>query len=872
MTTLLRRSLPPWLAAAGLLLSVPAAPAQPAGEQGAEEARPDGADLAVRWTVLSNRLEGENRSRQRLTLHNRGGTALPASGWALHFNYLRVIDPSTAGPWVELTRVNGTFYRLEPAAGFEPIPPGGRRAVRFESRHRAIKASDAPAGVYLAHGDSPGDARPPEPLGEVTVGEFPPPGPGRRYPSPASRYHRNERLLGEVPGRVGRITPTPLRTERRDGAVRLTPSTPIRHGGGLAGEAELLADALAGVLGARPPVERADGGGSGPAVLLRRGAVEAEGRPATREEAYRLAVEPGRGVEVVGAGAAGVFYGVQSLRALLPPGGGPDAASGVSVPAVRVTDRPRFPYRGLHLDVARNFREPVDVKRLLDLMGLYKLNRLHLHLTDDEGWRLAVRGLPELTRVGGRRGHTRTEHEHLIPAFGSGPDPDTAASAGSGWYSAEEYREILRYAARRHVQVVPEVDVPGHARAAVVAMEARHRRLVEEGRPEAASRYRLVHPGDTSSYESVQGWDDNVVDACRPATYRFLERVIDELRRLHREAGAPLTAVHVGGDEVPEGAWVGSPACHRLLERTDSLEGTYDLPAYFQRRARGILAERGLAAAGWGSVARGGEAAGPAPRAYAWRNLWGSGREDAPYRLANEGQEVVLAQASTLYFDMAYSAHPEERGNYWAGFVDSADPHGLLPLEICRSVRPGRGGGEGAGTEDCGAGVALTSAGRRNVLGLQGQLWSEMLPSPDRMEYMAVPRLLGLAERAWAPRPGWAGADRPGERYRRWSDAWTEFAARLGRRELPRISRLDPGWDYRLPPPGAVVTEDGRLEANVALPGLTVRYTTDGSRPASDSPPYTGPVEIEPGDRVKLRTFGPGGRGSRTAVASPGGG
>ena len=258
------------------------------------------------------------------------------------------------------------------------------------------------------------------------------------------------------------------------------------------------------------------------------------------DEAYTLTVSPEDGVEIVGSDPAGVFYGVQTLRALLPVESYGRRNDRIKIDAVRIADAPRFHYRGLHLDVARNFQTIQTVKKLIDLMAFYKLNRLHWHLTDDEGWRIEIKKLPELTAVGGRRGHTLDETEHLIPSHGSGPLTDAASSSGAGFYTQEELVEILRYAQARHVAVIPEIDVPGHSRAAIKAMEARHHRLAQQD-ANAANEFLLREPGDTSKYESVQMWRDNVVDVGREATYRFLDVVFEELADIYRQAGCPTT-------------------------------------------------------------------------------------------------------------------------------------------------------------------------------------------------------------------------------------------------------------------------------------------------------------------------------------------
>jgi hexosaminidase len=844
--------------------AAPATMPEPSAQAAPAEAptHPRAEDVFLRWGVETNYLE--NGFRSALTLRNEGRVPLVGDGWTLYFNFVRTIRPESLPPGVRVERVNGDFWKLTPTDQFAPLPPGEAHRLPFEAGAWAIKESDAPAGFYFVFDDeAPAEA------GSVTVEPFTEKrqtdrrrGDDLTVPTPESRYRANAHQSRLPEDQVGRITPTPAVLEAHAGTVTLDRRLSIHHGEGLEAEAAFLADALAPLLGERPRV-RADTLGGAQRVVVERGAVALPAEQAARRsEAYRLAVDPERGVQITGATRKAVFYGLQSLRGLLPPTAHDSSAGAVEVGAVTIRDAPRFGYRGLHLDVARNFHTRATVKKLLDLMALYKLNTFHFHLTDDEGWRVPIEELPELTAVGGRRGHPQPSgsgrRAHLVPSYGSGPSVDTAASYGSGFYSRAGFKEILRYARERHITVVPEIDVPGHARAAIVAMEARYERLREAGRPDAARRYRLQDPDDASEYRSIQGWEDNVVNVCRPSTYRFYETVVDDLREMYAEAGVPLRAVHVGGDEVPAGVWERSPACRKLIERSDSLHGTSDLQHYFFERLYDLLAERDLMMAGWQEVAlveahaEDGEAhvaadpffAGRRVRPYVWTS--GGADLDYAYLLANAGYEPVLSHASHLYLDMAYDAHPQESGSYWAAFTDTRKTFSYAPFAL-----------RGAG--------ALTEEGRANILGLQGQLWSETLIGPERLEYMAVPRVLALAERAWSPRPAWA-SEEDDEKRRRLRDAdWNAFTNRLGQRELLRLDHLFGGVAYRLPPPGAVI-EAGQLRANTAYPGLRLRYTTDGTTPTTASPRYTGPVKVGPDGVVKVRSFSSTGRGSRVVT------
>jgi hexosaminidase len=867
---------------AALLVAALLAVAGPAGAAAGEDAAPGhpaASGLSLRFALLENQVRGTDEFRAELVLENH--SAVPLAGdWQLYFNFGRPIRAESAAAGVAVAHVNGDLWRLSPTDDFAPLAAGDERRIPLLGRGAVTRRSDAPAGPYFAFGDGRATA-----VGDYTVAPFRDIESLRRaatdqvpVATTAVLFERNRGLETLAAEAVGPIVPTPAGLEPGTGRVLLDASWRIHFDSGLEAEAGALAAALEepyleGRLSAR--AVSADQAPTGPGnIVLRIAPITIAGAArGAGDEAYRLSIDPDAGIEIVGSDPAGVFYGIQSLRALLPVA--PRSGEDVALPAVRIEDAPRFPYRGLHLDVARNFHPRATVEKLLDLAAFYKLNRFHFHLTDDEGWRLPVTALPELTEVGGRRGHTLDEQDRLLPSFGSGPDPDAATSHGSGHYTRADLVAILRYADDRHIRVIPEVDVPGHARAAIRAMAAREARMVAAGREEQAAKFLLSHPEDTSEYRSIQGWDDNVIDVCRRSTYRFLETVFDEIVGLWVEAGAPLEAIHVGGDEVPAGVWQGSPACQQLVREDPTLTGPADLPAHFLRRVSALLARRGLATAGWEEIALGAAAAGthakrPDPEflerdilPYVWNNVWGWGAEDLGYQLANAGYRVVLANATNLYFDLAYDKHPEEPGYAWAGFVDTRKAWEFVPFDLYQNARADLMGNPIDPATAFAGRARLTAEGRRRIRGIQGQLWAENTKGREVLEYQAFPKLLGLAERAWAAQPEWVRAADAAERQHLQRSAWNEFANRLGQRELPRLDRLHGGVLYRLPPPGAAI-QGGLLEANSAFPGLTIRYTTDGSEPTSSSEPYAGPVPVS--GTVKLRTFDDRGRGSRTSV------
>ncbi|CAN7590436.1 family 20 glycosylhydrolase [Massilia sp. LjRoot122] len=797
--------------------------------------------IAIAWECLSNYTRDDAFSA-RFTLRNDSGEPI-ASGWAICFNTCRKVLADSVSEGYAIAHLNGDLFSLSMPGG-GPWLPGVTHTVDYEALHWAISITDAPLGFYLL----PGEGGAPSDLGDPEIAPFARPEQRHRMRGDALptadaawRFGQNAALHLLPDEAVGRITPRPRFAHFDGRRCVLSRHAPLGYERALWNEASLLASMLGSLPGLVP-------GGSAD-VQLELGEVEGMEGP----EAYLLEIEPGR-VRIRGASPHGVFNGLQTLCQLMAPDG--------VLPAGRVLDAPRFGYRGMMLDVARHFAGVSTVLRLLDCMAGYKLNRFHFHLTDDEGWRLAIGALPELTAIGARRGVSLDGSPCLPPSFGSGAGID--GSAGSGFYTASEFITILRHAHARHIEVIPEFNMPGHARAAVVAMRERCRRLRAAGDIEAAGEYLLDDPDDASRYESVQLWHDNVICIALPSVDRFIDTVVGEVCMLYREAGVPLRVIHTGGDEVPVGAWLGSPVCRaRMQERGWSVQQLHD---DFVERCRSILARHGVEFAGWDETAlvREGDRMLPNPRfagagfhVYVWNNAWGSGQEDCAYRLANAGYDVVLSNAANLYFDLAYAKHPQEPGYYWAGFVGTRNAFGFCPLDI----------GAMAGTDPMGRTPAATlqpldAGARGRIAGLQGQLWGENARSRARLEYLALPRLIGLAERAWTPDPGWQDIEDLHERAAVALRDWNEFANRLGQRELPRLDRARRPWDYRLPPPGAIV-RDGVLHANVALPGLAVHYTLDGLEPTSRSPRYAGPVAVDDAREVKLASVDTRGRASR---------
>ena len=839
--------------------------------------------LSVSWRLLDNL--PDERFKSEIELRNDGEVTL-ANNWTLYFNCGRKLLPKSVGKEFDLAHVNGDLYALRPALDFKPVGPGDHRAISIEGSPWAINISDAPSGFYIVlqeKGEPPSNAIP-VPL---HVKPFPAATKLKRGPADVvpvvnaeSRFVENE-LLTKLPmSELIKIVPTPEEIKSIPGRVVLNSSTKIVYQPHLINEAAFLADAIGELINGRVAIQEETPNApiSSGSIQLRIGTVKIAGNERKKgDEAYTLTAKPARNIEIVGSDSAGVFYGIQTLRCLVPVESFRQKNSELWIEAVTISDSPRFHYRGLHLDVARNFQTPGTVKKLLDLMAFYKLNRLHLHLTDDEGWRIEIKQLPELTKVGGFRGNTIDEAENLIPSLGSGPSPDPEKSPGSGYYTQDDFVSILRHAQARHIVVIPELDLPGHARAAVKSMEARQRRLRQQGREEQGGDLLLSDPGDTSKYESVQMWRDNVVDVGREATYRFVDVVVAELNSMYGRAGVPLASIHLGGDEVPKGAWDKSKVCERLEIGTNSpISRSGRLELHFLDRASEILKRGSIQPACWedcllletahdnGAGNRRRAAGKPTPTAYVWNNVWGWGQEDAAYRLANAGFDVVLCNATHLYFDLACEKDPLETGYYWAGFVGMRSPFEFIPLDMFKNAER-NSMGKAISEDSLADRIRLTPSGAAHILGIQGQLWGENLRSRQSLEYMGFPRIIALAERAWASSPAWSTITDPTTRKLELQCDWNQFANRLGQRELPRLDYLSGGVQYRLPPPGAVV-RDGRVSANIAFPGLTIRYSNDGSEPDLAASLFQEPIPLS--TNIKLRSFDTRGRGSRTVIVA----
>jgi hexosaminidase len=850
-----------------------------AAEKATPPDRARGGDLSVHWSLLKN--DDETRSHHgRWTITNHGDKPMPAGGWTLWFNMLHLAERKPTlkiDPAVQISHFSGDMMKLEPTESFKPIPPGGSFTFEYQGVDRPNKESWAPAGLYLVFNNPDGTEQRPELIGKVTVEPMTRPEQINRgnkdetpIPTPARLHEQNSNLSLLPAAKVGLITPTPVLFKATGGELAIDRGLIVRYDDGLASDAGYLSQQLQSALGAAPRAE--PGTAAGPnVILLQVGDVTVAGeKEGVGREAYVLDVTADQGITITGSDADGVFYGIQSLLQLLPPTAFAGGMRNVSVPLVHIEDVPRYAYRGQHIDVSHNFHGKASILRLLDVMAFYKLNKFHFQVSDDEGWRIEIPELPELTEISGGRAHTSTNDSALHPTYGAGPFRDPP-SFGSGFYTRADYIEILKHARDLHIDVIPEINMPAHARGALIAMKTREKRLLATGNESLALEYRLHDPDDTSKYFSAQSFMDNTVCVVDEPVYHFIETIIRNFEEMFAEAGSKLEVWHFGADEVPEGVWTESPRCAAFLKEHPEIKGPNGLKNYFVRRIIEICEKRGLKTACWQEAAldhvmRNGDSVDiPVPEfaggeliPYVWNNT--RGNEDLCNRFANMGYPIVECCVTNLYWDLAYNKDPLEPGLTWAGFVDARNPFEFVPEDVFKSTRVNAYGQAYDRAAMYREREKLTEKGLQNVLGIQGQIWCETIKGPQMLEYYAFPKMLGMAERAWAPQPAWA-KEADLKKFDAAVDvAWNEFANRLGQRELPRLDALFGGIGYRLPPPGGII-EAGKLTASAEYPGLVIRYTTDGSDPTSASPLFTEPVAVK--GPVKLSTFNTQGRASR---------
>lgn len=433
---------------------------------------------------------------------------------------------------------------------------------------------------------------------------------------------------------------------------------------------------------------------------------------------------------------------------------------GDSIPHQVIEDWPDYQYRGYMLDVSRNFTSKENILRLIEVLAHYKLNYLHMHIADDEGWRLEIPDIPELTSIGAH--HSFNEEEGIQPSFDGCADPEDMNSTANGYYSVQDYIEILRFADAHHMRVITEIDLPGHSRAAIKAMKAYEKRTGD-------TSMRLQDPDDRSIYYTAQGYTDNIISVELESVYKWIEKIFDTVIDIYKQADVPLESIHIGGDEVPEGAWNGK-----------------NLHPIFLGRVAQIALDRNILISGWQETAtcRNEVSAELLKRVTFSNNVWSTlGKDhDLPYRIADMGYPTVISSVEYTYADQAYSPNKEEIAHSWACFTDE-----------CKTFR-------------------FPIKEHENIVGISCQLFSETIRGFDDVCYNTFPKMLGLFDRMWTRVP---------------LCSLDHFYSIIVNHEFPYLD--DKEFEYHIPQPGLKVI-DGKIVTNHLIPDASVHVTEDKGR------------------------------------------
>ena len=584
-------------------------------------------------------------------------------------------------------------------------------------------------------------------------------------------------------------------------------------------------------------------------------------------ESYKLSIS-NEGIFINSADNAGALYALQSLKQLFLI----SKLENTPLKFIEVNDSPKFSYRGMLLDISRNFYGPKKIKQIIDYLSLFKINHLDFRLTDDEGWRLEIPGLDELVEVGSKRAYTKDEFENLIPMYGSGPDTN---STGSGYLSRSDYIDILKYASERNITVIPQISVPSHMRSAIVSMNARYQKYMEMDNQVEAEKYLLTDPDDESEYYSAQGFTDNIMNVCRESSFTFYEKVIDEIYLMYKEAGVEMSKFGVAADELPYGAWQKSPMCDKFMSE-NSISGDYNaLYELMQKRIYKKISSYGATMTGWDDILLKLTEKNQSETQikdffkdddillFVWKNDWGQGRQDMIYKYANLGYKSIMSNSSAFYFDMVDDKDLDNIGLSWSGYANYKDMWTVDVFDVFNDLYGVEKNNISQDYID--NSVKLEKGKRDNIIGVQSQIWSETIRNEGILDYMFMPNIIVFSQKAWSHDNSWMDISNNDIKREKIDQDWNKFANNIGQRVLPMVDNIFGGLSYDLPKPGGKIMND-TLYANTVFPGLNIKYTLDGSNPNESSQTFISPIKIDKSDVVNLRLFDNNGRGGNSII------
>lgn len=585
------------------------------------------------------------------------------------------------------------------------------------------------------------------------------------------------------------IIPQPVSLQQHKGSFVITKNTVlVVTDGGDEPSASFFNNYLKQVYGFQLPVKNKAAANS--IVLTTRKFIQA---PAV--EGYDLSSGP-QGVRIEGDSYAATFQGIQTLIQLLPV----QKSASLKIASVTVKDAPRFAYRGMHLDVGRHFFPIAFIKKYIDYLALHKMNYFHWHLTDDQGWRIEIKKYPRLTQIGGFRNGT---------IIGRYPGTGNDEQRYGGYYTQDEIRDIVAYAAQRFITVVPEIELPGHASAAIAAYPILSCFPSESTQHPADCAW----AGDTTGKQVQQTWGvfDDVFCAGKETTFSFLQDVMDEVMELF-----PGKLLHVGGDECPKSNWKRCPQCQQRM-RDNNLKDEHELQSYFIQRMEKYLNGKGRSIIGWDEILEGGLA--PNAAVMSWRG------EDGGITAAKQKHNVVMTPGGWMYFDHTQSEQE-----------DSVTIGGFTTIQKVYSYEP--------------IPAALTADEGKYILGAQANLWTEYIKNPRKVEYMVFPRMSALSEVQWSSKENrnWDSFEKRLQTQFRRYDLWK---ANYSKAYFDLQATVQPAADHK----GLT----WKLTTKQAGAKISYQIQKSGQAPAKAWATYKAPIAVQQSLTITARSTAPNG-------------
>lgn len=786
--------------------------------------------------IVNNQPDGEGNYEQVLHIINKGNLPLEKN-WELNTTFFKRFMNMDEDSPIDIKHINGTLHTLSPNDNYQILQPNDTLEIRFKLNAPFWSSSFAPDGAYIVFEDKNlNNGKPLQieseiitPDNEEFVNSI------SYYATGDNIYNENLNYIGNNNVSQGDIIPSVKEISYNEDSLKLIGTFSVNlTDNELSNEKELLTKSLE-KLGYKINT-------NGVKINI------SLDSSIEKNDGYLLQIKPDE-INIIGNDKTGAFYGATTLISILSVDTNID-----KLQCMDIVDFPDFAYRGMMIDVARNFTSKENILSLIDILSLYKINKLHLHLTDDEGWRIEIPGIEELTEIASKRGVSDKE-QTLQPMYYSHWDVNHPENLGTGFYRKEDYKDILRYAKDRHISVIPEIDVPGHSQAAIIAMNARYEKYKDTDLAKA-EEYLLIDPNDPADFESVQNYYGNTVNPVMNSTYAFVEKVLDEMQQTYDEAGIEMEVLHIGGDEVPKGAWDKSPLAQKYMEENNIKEAR-ELKDLFVQKVVNSAQKKNIRLAGWQEIVMkpneseiDEELVGSDVISYCWNTLPYGNKDEVPYKLANEGFDVILCNAPNLYFDCAYDKSLNEKGLMWAGYVNEINAFDIMPFDIYASMRRssnGRRFTEEELKQNAKKAESKTQLkNKENILGIQAQLWSETIRNYDDVQEYLFPKVLGLSESAWNAEM----LDNPNT-VSNYQEAVSLFLDKISKHEYKKLSNQ--GVKFHIAPPGIIIT-DGKLYANSRVSDAEIRYTLDGSEPTRESLVWESPIETD-SKLIKAKAF-----------------